>query len=145
MKYLKNFESKSENIDLLKDLFDENPLKDTYDFYLFIGKYEFEEAEGGLYKKTLVIENMVRITPDEKSINAANGLSLRARFQIDSKLYHVWLPKEMRDQVEGKGSSIEPWLVDLIDKHKMLGSDEHGKKVYKDVLQRKEDIKKYNL
>jgi hypothetical protein len=36
-------------------------------------------------------------------------------------------------------------LIDLIDKHKMRGSDEHGRQVAKDVKRRKEDIEKYNL
>jgi hypothetical protein len=146
MKHLKKFEVSQNTVDLFKDIYDENPNKDTHDFYMFIAHPDFIETEGGLYKKTIDIENMVRITPDEKSLSAANFLELRARFQNDSTLYHIWLPKELRKEIEGKGSgSIEEWLIDLIDKHKMRGSDEHGRQVAKDVKRRKEDIEKYNL
>lgn len=140
----KIFEVSKYNLDLFQELYDENPLKDTHDFYVFIAKHDFKEVENGLYKKALVIENMVRITPDEKSINAINMLELRARFQQDS-LYHIWLPKEIRSEVEGKGSNIESWLAELIDKYKMKGSDEHGRQVYKDVLQRRKNIELYNI
>lgn len=141
----KIYEVSKYDLNLFQELYDENPLKDNHDFYIFIAKYAFEEVEGGLYKKKLVIENMVRITPNEESINAINMLSLRAQFQNDSDLYHIWLPKEIRSEVEGKGSNIEPWIGELIDKYKMKGSDEHGKQVYRNVLQRRKDIEQYNL
>jgi hypothetical protein len=90
---------------------------------------------------------MVRITPDAKSVSNANLLAMRAGFQHDARLFHIWLPKEIRDDVEGKGgNSIEPWLNDLIDKHKRFGDkDGEGKRVLKDVLRRREDVNKYNL
>lgn len=89
IKNFKIFEVSKYNLDLFQEIYDENPLKDTHDFYVFIAKYDFKEVENELYKKVLVIENMVRITPDEKSINAMNMLSLRAQFQNDSSLYHI--------------------------------------------------------
>lgn len=145
MKHLKQFEVSKYNLELFQELYDENPLKDTHDFYMFIASDKFEESENGLYKKVLNIENMVRITPNAESVSAANFLEMRARFQTDSKLYHIWLPKEIRKDVEGKGASIEPWLVELINKYKQRGSDEHSKQVYNDVVARKKDMKKYNL
>ena len=149
MKHLKTFEAKQsteEQIELLRDLLMENPQYETHDFYIFIGRNDFKEAEGGMYKKTLEIENMVKIIPDANSLGAMSGLEMRARVQTDSKLYHIWLPKEVEEEISGKGSeSIEPWLVDLIDKHKGSGTDKQGKAVYNDVRQRKSDIGKYNL
>ena len=123
-----------------------NPLHKTHDFYIFIGRNDFEEAENGMFKKKLEIENMVKITPDVQSLSAMNGLELRARFQQDSTIYHIWLPKDIEEDVSGKGSqSIEPWLVDLIDKHKMKGGDEHGKEIYRRIISRKGDLEKFNL
>jgi hypothetical protein len=149
MKHLKTFEakqSKEDQIELLKDLLMENPQYETHDFYIFIGRNDFKEEKDGRYKKTIEIENMVKITPDENSLGAMAGLDMRARFQTDSKIYHIWLPKELEDEVAGKGSNrIEPWLVDLIDKHKGSGADEQGKAIYKKVSSRKSDAERYNI
>ena len=152
MKYIKTFEAKKdskktqEDIELLKDLLTENPLYKTHDFFIFLAGEHFQETENGLYKKTLDIENMVKITPDENSLAAMFGLEMRARFQQNVRLYHIWLPKEISDEVAGKGSiNIEPYLVELIDKYKIRGTDQQGKQVYKDVVQRRKDIDKYNL
>ena len=147
MKHVKEFETKKyDQVEILDELINVNPLHETHDFYIFIGRDDFEEAENGMYKKILEIENMVKITPDVQSINAMNGLEMRVRFQQDSNLYHIWLPKEIEEDVSGKGSqSIESWLVDLIDKHKMKGDDEYGKQIYREIASRKGDSKKYNL
>lgn len=149
MKYLKTFEKRSEEVqaDLLADLLSENPLSETHDFYIFLGGEKFVEDENGKYDKKLDIENMVRITPDVQSIGAMKGLQMRAMFQQGVKLYHIWLPQEIRDDIEGKGSnSLDSWLVDLIDKYKRRGDPTgEGKKVMNEVKQRKEDAKKYNL
>ena len=145
MKHVKEFEN-SENVDFLADLIKENPLSKDNDFYMFIGKPDFTETENGLYKKTTYIENMVRITPDENSIHSANLLHIRVKFQTDSYVYHIWLPKDIRSEVEGKGSvSMDDYIIELINKYKQKGSDEQGKKVFNDVKQRRKDINNYNL
>jgi len=146
MKHLKTFEVKKEDVELLDELINENPINKTHDFYIFIGRDNFIEDKDGLYKKSIDIENMVRILPDSKSIAAMQGLEMRVRFNPESSLYHIWLPKGIEDEVEGKGSnSIEPWLIDLINQHKQKGSDEHGRKVLKNVIDRKKNIIKYNI
>ena len=61
------------------------------------------------------------------------------------RLLDIWLPKEFRDDVEGKGINLESWIVELIDKYKMKGSDSHGRQVYRDVVDRKKSISKYNI
>lgn len=147
MKYLKSFEDKIEyNAELLKELIDENPLSKDHDFYIFIARDNFVEEEDGRFKKSLEIERMVKINPDDSSIAAMQGMSMRVRFNIDSKLYHIWLPKELEDDVNGKGNlSLEPWLVDLINKHKKTGSSGEGREIFKDVINRKKTADKFNL
>jgi len=156
MKNIKNFEAymtdkekaekEKEQIELLKDLLIENPSYNTHDFYIFIGRPEFKEEDDGKYRKTIEIENMVKITPDANSLAAMSGLQMRAMVQHDSTLYHIWLPKDIEDEVSGKGSNtIEPWLVDLINTHKQKGADSHGRQVFKDVKQRRDDINKFNI
>lgn len=149
MKHVKAYEKEdktSENIELLGDLLKENPLSKDNDFYMFIAGSKFIETDNGLYKKKLDIENMVRITPDANGLSAMNFLPMRARFQTDCKLYHIWLPIELRDQIEGKGSAkLDEYLIELIDKYKQTGSDQQGRKVMSDVIQRRKDIEKFNL
>lgn len=148
MKYLKTFEkiSMEEQIELLNDLINENPLHKDNDFYMFIGRNEFKEDIDGRFRKTLEIERMIKITPDEKSINLMNGLRKRSLFQTDSKLYNIWLPKFMEDDVVFKGShDLDDNIIEIIDKYKNQGSDQHGKDVFNNVQQRRTNIKKYNL
>lgn len=155
MKHIKSFErlTSDEIFDIFKDTYNQNPLKEDHDFYIFLASDKFEETKNGLYKKVLDIENMVKIEPDKESMGAMQMLNIRAMHQQGVKMYHIWLPKDIREIVSGKGSnSIEPWLVDLIDKHKQQGSDAHGKKIYRDVSDKhkerremKNDTDKYNL
>lgn len=149
MKYIKTYENKNkdiENVELLDDLLKENPLSKDNDFYIFIGHDDFKETEDGLYKKTLDIENMVRIQPDMQSLTAMKFLPLRVRFQPNSELYHIWLPIELRNEIEGKSSSmLDDYLVDLINKYKIKGIDDKGRETTRDVIKRREDIKKFNL
>jgi hypothetical protein len=155
MKHLKTFEAISpeerkkkeeDAVETFAELLEENPLSKDHDFYMFLARESFKEAEGGLYKKTLEIENMVRMTPDIQSLMSSKGLEMRAMYQNDCKLYHIWLPQEFREEVEGQGGGLDPWIVDLIDKYKMRGDgDGHGRKVYKDVLDRKKFRDKFNI
>lgn len=167
MKHLKKFESSWEDerqekketeeeiqIEILRNSIEQNPLSEDNDFYIFLAGDRFEEDEDGRYRKTLDIENMVRITPDMKSIGAMQGLQMRARFQQGVKLYSIWLPKELQSDVEGKGSlSLEPYLVDLINKYKQTGSTEEGRQKFKEIEKKaKEDVpgrrkitKKFNV
>lgn len=148
MKYLKTFEkiSMEEQIELLNDLINENPLHKDNDFYMFIGRNEFKEDIDGRFRKTLEIERMIKITPDEKSINSMIGLQTRSKFSSDSKLYNIWLPKYIEDDIAFKGSSeLDEYLIELIDKYKNQGSDQYGKEVFNNVQQRRINTKKYNL
>ena len=144
MKYLKRFNENQDQVDLLRTLINENPQQETHDFYIFIGRDKFiEEPKGsGKYIKSLEIERMIRITPDENSIGASKMMDLRARYQGDgSKVYHIWLPQEIREDVEGLSSeSMEPWLVDTINKYKSTGSDEQGVNTYRKAKKEQDDL-----
>ncbi len=116
---------------------------------MFVGRDEFKEDEDGKYTKTLEIENMVKITPED--VNTVEwGLGMRARFQ-GGNVYHIWLPKEIEDLVSGRGSGdIEPWLINLIDQHKQRIKDVKDPKLdvkqkLQDIKQRREDTNKFNL
>ena len=165
MKHIKHFEreendyerkkreDKEDKIELLSDLLDANPLNKDHDFYIFIGRDEFKETDKGIYKKSLEIENMVKISPDENSMAAMSMMELRARVQNNSTLYHIWLPKDLEDEISGKSSDrMEPWMTDLIDKYKMKGGgDDQGKRIYKEIKDkgdykgRREMMRKYNI
>lgn len=162
MKHLKKFEAtleereaeeiekKETQLEILKTSLDENPMSEDNDFYIFLASDKFEEDKDGRYIKTLDIENMVRITADQQSIGAMQGLTRRSRFQQGVKMYSIWLPKDLRDDVEGKGSlSLESYLVDLINKYKQEGSTDEGKQKYqkiaKEVPERRKMMKDFNI
>jgi len=150
MKHVKAFESltekEQEKVDLLADLMSRNPKSEDNDFYIFLAKDTFKETKGGLYKKELEIENMIRITPDYHGLFSIHGLEMREKFQIDSKIYHIWLPKEMRTDIEGKSDGdMKPWLLKMINKNKSYGADEYGKKVYKDAIDMRKNASKFNI
>jgi hypothetical protein len=90
------------------------------DRFIFIGRPAFrEEPEGsGNFKKTLEIENLVKIDRfDPESHRAAEIMQLRAKQQGgDSSLYMVVLPAGVI--TTKTTTSIDPWLVDLINQHK---------------------------
>jgi hypothetical protein len=145
MKYIKQFETIEDKVELLGDLLEENPLSEDHDFYVFLASETFVPVKD-LYKKGLDIENMVRIQADSNSVGAMTMLEMRSRFQAGTKLYHIWLPKAFRKDVEGNGGkSLSPWIVDLINKYKRRGTDTEGKRITQEVIQRREDMKKYNL
>jgi hypothetical protein len=104
------------------------------------------ELPNGNFKKVFGIEKMVRITPDSQSMGNIKGLELRSKYDHDAGVYHIWIPNEIRDDVDGKSyKNIEPWLLDTIDANKKSGSDAHGKQVFQDVLDRAVDMDKFNL
>jgi hypothetical protein len=161
MKYIKKFENywerekeekeqkRKDNIELAREIFAENPMSKEHDLYMFVGRDEFKEDEDGKYTKTLEIENMVKITPED--VNTVEwGLGMRAIFQ-GGNVYHIWLPKEIEDLVSGRGSGdIEPWLINLIDQHKQRIKDVKDTKLdvkqrLQDIKQRREDTNKFNL
>ena len=57
---------------------------------------------------------MNRVTRDRAGMGTIDGLQTRAKFNqliFDT----IWLPKEIREMVDGKGyQDIEPWLLNSI-------------------------------
>ena len=97
-------EKTKDQVELMGEIFDENPMYKDHDLYMFVGRDEFKEDEDGRYTKSLEIENMVEITPnDESSLSVGWGLNMRARAQ-GGKVYHIWLQKGISELVSGKGS-----------------------------------------
>ena len=88
------------------------------DLYIFIGRPGFVETpEGsGNYRKSLEIEKLVKIDRfDAEAHQMAQMMKLRATYQGEnSDVYVVNLPKGTVKDIY----DLDPWLVDLIDKHK---------------------------
>lgn len=139
-------EIKKDQVKLMDELFNENPMFKEHDLYMFVGRDEFKEDEDGRYTKSLEIEKMIKITPDENSLHVGWGLSMRAQIQ-GGKVYHIWLPKEIEELVSDKDSNqMEPWLIDLINKHKQTqGKKFDVDKRLKDIRKVRTDVNKYNL
>ncbi len=134
------------DLDLFKQVYSENPNKDTHDFYTFISRDEFLELPDGNYKKVPGIEKMIRITPDEESMNSMRGMYIRSKFDTKSDTFHIWLPNEIRKDLDGEGyQNIETWLLDLIGENMIKGGDKFGREVMNNVINRAKEIEKYNL
>jgi hypothetical protein len=96
---------------------EEEQFDEENDLFVFVARPAFvERPEGsGNFKKTLDIENMVKVDRfDAKAHQLVGMLKFRANAQGEgSEVYMVHLPAGAM-----KGGRPEPWLVDLIDKHK---------------------------
>lgn len=116
MKYLKYFEGYSESdVMAFKELLKMNPNSEDNDLYAFLAKDEFVEEKDGRFKKVLGIEKMMRISGDRESMGTLQGLQLRARFVPEVTFYKLWIPKDLREEVEDKGyEEIESYILDAI-------------------------------
>lgn len=89
------------------------------DCYIFIARDGFKEMENGDYKKFLDIENMFKVDIyNEDTYRTINQMRLRTRFNNDSSLYMLWLPK---DFFHNQKERIKPndYQLELIDKYKV--------------------------
>jgi hypothetical protein len=88
------------------------------DCYLFIARRGFREREDGSYEKFLDIENMFKVNIyDESTYQTISMMRLRTRFNSESSLYMIWLPK---DFFHSENERIQPndYQLELIDKYK---------------------------
>lgn len=96
---------------------EEEQYDEENDLFVFIGRPAFVEVpEGsGNFKKSLEIENLVKVDRfDAEAHSMVSMMKLRARFQGEnSEVYMVRLPAGL-----AKNGQPEPWLLDIIDKHK---------------------------
>jgi hypothetical protein len=94
---------------------------DNYDAFVFIGRDKFEKKEDGSYRKSLEIENFVKIDLyDSESLLQINMMKMRARTQGNSDLYLIWVPKGTFEEEKDfyMQSEISEVLLDAIDKKK---------------------------
>jgi len=117
IKTFKLFEENGEmeSKDIFMQIYQENPLHKTHDFFVFIYEDGFKELPNGDYKKTLDIENMHKITED--NFKDMKMMKLRTIF-IDKKIGVIWWPKGGIDMIDGKSSNdMSLSTVELIRKH----------------------------
>lgn len=87
------------------------------DCYVFIARKDFIENEDGTYTKTISVENMVNIDIyDPKSYQTINMMRLRTRFNTDTDLYMIWLPKDFFHS--DKNKIPNEYQLKIIDKYK---------------------------
>jgi hypothetical protein len=94
---------------------------DNYDAFVFIGRDKFEKKSDGSYRKSLEIENFVKIDLyDSESLLQVNMMKMRARAQGNSDLYLIWVPKGAFEEEKDSymQSEISEVLLDAIDKKK---------------------------
>lgn len=88
------------------------------DCYVFIARDGFKEDENGNYQKFLDIENLFKINIyDTSSYQTISMMRMRTRFNSDSKLWMVWLPKDFFDS-DNNRISPNPYQLEIIDKYK---------------------------
>jgi len=155
MKYVNNFkmfESKNKQIvdgvddnDLFADVYRQNTLHKTHDFYIFIYKDGFKELEDGNFKKILEIENMYRLEPDGSNHKDTTSMHFRARMN-QSNVGQIWWPKEGRDLVDGLSSDdMDIYILDLIEKHMTKGSSKEGIDIFNHVKDKYKKMTDFNL
>lgn len=88
------------------------------DCYVFLARDGFREDEKGNYKKFLDIENMFKIDIyDSTSYQTINSMLLRSKFNSDSKLWMIWLPKDFFSSEENRVNPND-YQLELINKYK---------------------------
>ena len=87
---------------------------DSHDLFVFIGRDKFVEKEDGSYRKTLEVENFLKIDIyNTEDLQMINMMKIRARSQGGSDVYMIWIPKDFFD--EEKDSYTEEEISDFID------------------------------
>jgi len=87
---------------------------DSHDLFVFIGRDKFVEKEDGSYRKTLEVENFLKIDIyNTEDLQMINMMKIRVRSQIGSDVYMIWIPKDFFD--EEKDSYTEEEISDFID------------------------------
>ena len=88
---------------------------ETHDLFVFIGRDKFVEKEDGSYRKTLEVENFIKINIyNPEDLQMANMMKMRARMQAGgSEVYIIWMPKDVFE--EEKDSYTQEEISDYID------------------------------
>jgi hypothetical protein len=88
---------------------------DSHDLFVFIGRDKFVENEDGSYRKTLEVENFLKINIyNPEDLQMVNMMKIRARMQAGgSEVYMIWMPKGVFE--EEKDSFTQEEISDYID------------------------------
>jgi hypothetical protein len=88
---------------------------ETHDLFVFIGRDKFVEKEDGSYRKTLEVENFLKINIyNPEDLQMVNMMKMRSRYQGGgSEVYMIWMPKDIFE--EEKDSYTEEEISDFID------------------------------
>jgi len=88
---------------------------DSHDLFVFIGRDKFVEKEDGSYRKTLEVENFLKINIyNPEDLQMINMMKMRSRYQGGgSNVYMIWMPKDIFE--EEKDSYTEEEISDFID------------------------------
>ncbi len=92
------------------------------DLFVFIGRDKFVEKEDGNYRKTLEIENFIKIDiykPED--LQMVNMMQIRSRSQGGgSNVYMIWMPKDFFPEEKDSymEEEIPEWALDLINQKK---------------------------
>jgi hypothetical protein len=88
---------------------------DSHDLFVFIGRDKFVENEDGSYRKTLEVENFLKINIyNPEDLQMVNMMKIRARMQAGgSEVYMIWMPKGVFE--EEKDSFTQEEISDFID------------------------------
>ena len=93
---------------------------DTMDLFVFIGSEKFSKKENGDYKKSLGIENLVKIDLyDPVELQQINMMKMRAHAD-KSDVYMIWIPKDTFEEEKDSyfPEEIPEFILDAIDKKK---------------------------
>ena len=88
---------------------------ETHDLFVFIGRDKFVEKEDGSYRKSLEVENFLKVNIyNPEDLQMINMMKIRARTQAGgSEVYMIWMPKDIFE--EEKDSYSEEDISDYID------------------------------
>lgn len=88
------------------------------DCLVFNASYQFIETDGGVYKKVLNIERIIKIDIyDVADLKMVNMMKMRTRFQNDLETYMIWVPKSSFDEYI-ESNEFPDYILDLIDQKK---------------------------
>jgi hypothetical protein len=88
---------------------------ESHDLFVFVGRDKFVEKEDGSYRKTLEVENFLKLNIyNPEDLQMINMMKIRARMQGGgSEVYMIWMPKGIFE--EEKDSYTEEEISDFID------------------------------
>lgn len=94
---------------------------ENYDLYVFLANYEFVENEDGSYSRKLIIWSLIKTDLyNQKDLERVEMMKFRSRFNPDTSVYMIWMPKGIFEENKSSysPSEIPDYLLKLIDEKK---------------------------